>query len=97
MTAHSISSASIISRSQDVVSGNIDGEIVMMHIKAGMYYGLDDVASRIWELTEEPLRVDTLIDRLLDEYNVDRTTCERDVLDFLEDLHQGNILEIVLG
>jgi len=65
-----------------------------MSIENGEYYGLDDIGSRIWELIEKPVKVSNLIDTLLERFDVDRGTCEKDVLKFLNDLNGDNILVV---
>ena len=85
---------SVIVRSSELVSSDIDGEVVMMSIENGKYYGLDKVGSRIWEVLENSLSVSELIDQLLVEFEVERETCEKDVMYFLQKLDDDNMLEI---
>ena len=87
-----ISKESIIKQVDDIVASEIDGETVMMSIENGQYYGLDFIGSHIWELIKTPIKVSDLIDTLLEKYDVDGDTCQRDVLAFLNDLNQDNIL-----
>ncbi|OPY77508.1 MAG: Coenzyme PQQ synthesis protein D [Syntrophorhabdus sp. PtaU1.Bin058] len=89
-----ISADSVVSRSREIVAGEIDDEIVMMSVENGTYYALDPVGSSIWELIETPIKVSELVDRLLLGYDVERETCERDVMTFLEKLHENGILEL---
>ena len=78
----------------DIVASDIDGEKVMMSIVNGKYYGLEPVGSRIWEMIGEPVKVSALIDALLGLYDVDRETCERDVLAFLNELNKAGIVRV---
>jgi hypothetical protein len=66
----------------------------MMSVEKGQYFGLEPVGSRVWELIEKPVKVAELIDGLLGKYDVDRETCEKDVLAFLEELHEAGILQV---
>jgi len=66
----------------------------MMSIENGQYYGMDLIGSHIWELIKTPIKVSDLIDTLLDKYDVDGDTCQRDLLAFLNDLNQDNILVV---
>jgi hypothetical protein len=90
----SISTESIISKIGDIVASDIDDEKVMMSVEKGQYYGLDPIGSRVWELIEEPVKVSELINTLFQKYDVDRETCERDVLAFLEELREYGILRV---
>lgn len=94
MKKNSISTESVVSRVEDIVVGDIDDEKVMMSVEKGEYFGLDPVGSRVWDLIEKPVKVTELVDALLLKYDVDRDTCELDVLAFLEELHEGGILQV---
>ena len=85
----------IIRRSRDIVSSDIDGEAVMMSIEKGKYYGMDPIASRIWELTGKPISIEEMIGILTQEYDVTQADCEKDVLAFLSDLLSEKLVEIV--
>jgi len=78
-----------------MVTTKMDGEIVMMSIDNGEYYGLDRVGSRIWEIIEKPVLVNALIDTLLDEFEVGREQCEMDTFEFLNQLFEKKLLLIV--
>lgn len=75
-----------VQRNPEMVSGNMDGEVVMLSIQRGEYFGLDKIGSRIWELLETPLKIEEIKTTLLEEYEVDEETCLRDLIEFLEDL-----------
>ena len=94
MTKNNISAESIVIQIEDIVASDIDDEKVMMSVEKGQYYSLDPVGSRIWELLDKPVKVTDLIDALLLKYDVDRETCERDVLAFLEELREDGILQV---
>src|SRR5580700_8940161 len=74
-----IADSTIISRSPSVVTAEVDGEIVMMSIEQGRYFGLDDIGSDIWKRIEQPCSFATLIDRLAADYDADRATIAADV------------------
>lgn len=85
---------STLSQIEDIVSSDIDNEKVMMSIEKGEYFGLEPIGSRIWELLAEPIKVSAIIEALLPHFDVDRQTCEQDVLAFLEELHAAGILQV---
>ena len=90
----SLSLMSVVVRSPDQVSGALDGKVVLLSIENGEYYNLNEVGSRIWELLEQPRSVAELIERLLGEFAVDRATCEREALAFLEQLARDKLLRV---
>lgn len=73
-------------RNQETISGQIDDEIVMVDIEKGSYFSLNPVATRIWELLEQPLTLDSLCDQLLTEYDVLPEQCRTDVTDHLAEM-----------
>lgn len=84
----------MVSQVEDIVASDIDDEKVMMSVGKGCYYGLDPVGSRVWELIENPIRFSSLIDELLLRYDVDRETCERDVVAFLDELRIDGLVRV---
>ena len=76
------------------LSCDMDGEAVILHLKAGVYYGLDSVGARIWALIQEPKTVDQIKGAILEEYDVEPDQCERDVLALLQELAAEDLIEI---
>src|SRR6266705_1817512 len=74
-----IADTTVISRSPSVLTAEVDGEVVMMSIEQGRYFGLDDIGSDIWRRIEPPCSFATLVDRLVAEYDADRATIAADV------------------
>jgi len=71
--------------SPEVLSSRIEEEVVLMSLEAGFYFSLDPVGSRIWELLEkQPATINELVDKLIDEYDVDRQMCLNDVRSFID-------------
>jgi len=83
----------IISRSENQVSADINGETVMMSVEHGSYFGLDTIGSRIWSLIENPISVANIIDILIAEYEVTRNACTVDVIRFLSDLYGKGLIQ----
>ena len=75
-----------ITRHPDILSAEIGGEAVMMSIEKGAYFGLNPVATRIWDLIEQPRTVAELIVSITDEYDVPAEQCQADVQGFVADM-----------
>jgi hypothetical protein len=87
-----VSLTSSLHRNDEFVHSAIDNETVMMSIEQGEYYGLDDIATRIWNILDEPHSVNQICDLLQPDYDVDRQQMEQDVLAFLDEMVKGKIL-----
>ena len=89
-----ISNTSIVVASSDQISSDLAGEVVMLNLKNGTYYGLDDVGARIWGLIQEPRPVAAVRDSILQEYDVEPDRCERDLLALLGELAAAELIEV---
>ena len=88
-----ISISSLVVAAPDQVSSDLGEEVVILNLKNGVYYGLDEVGARVWDLIQEPRAVKEIRDVLLDEYEVGIERCERDLLALLEELVAENLVE----
>ena len=79
-----IADVTVISRSPSVLAAEVEGEIVMMSIERGHYFGLDDIGSDIWKRLELPCSFSALIDGLAADYDADRATIAADVRELLD-------------
>lgn len=89
-----VSESSIVVAAEDQVSSDLGGEVAILDLKAGVYYGLDEVGARIWDLIEKPMRVGEIRDVLVDEYDVAPDRCERDLLALLQKLADAELIEV---
>lgn len=58
----------------------------MMDIEAGKYFSLNPVATRIWELLENPRSLDELCLLLQKEYDVSEVRCRQETEACIKDL-----------
>ncbi len=91
---NSVTMNSIAYHDPEMVAAPMGDELVMFSLDRGMYYGLDDIASHIWQHLAEPISVTNLCSALLDEFDVDRETCENDTLDLLNWLYRQGLVKI---
>ena len=66
--------------------------MVILNMHSGLYYGIDEVGSRIWQMLEEKIPPAAMIDRLLNEYEIEVGECSRQVMDFLTELEKNNLI-----
>ena len=92
-----ISTSSMVAAAKDQVSSDLAGETILLSMQTAMYYGLDEVGSRIWELVRAPIRVSEIRDAIAREYEVEVERCEADVLGFLRELAAKGLIEVSAG
>jgi hypothetical protein len=88
---------SLIQRSTNQIACDMNGEVVILDLKSGTYYGLDTLGARVWSLIEAPLSLTSIRDAIMADYEVDAETCERDVLAFLDQMRAAGLVEIRNG
>jgi hypothetical protein len=79
---------------KEVLFRELDGEAVLLEMRTGQYYGLNQVGTRVWQLLLQHGEVGLLRRALLDEYEVtgDRLGCE--LLGFVETLASRGLVEV---
>ena len=77
---------SVISRNPEIIHSAMDGEVVMMSVDQGLFFGIDTIGTHIWNLLETPVKVEELIEKLMSRYKVEKADCENDTLLFLNDM-----------
>jgi hypothetical protein len=88
---------SIVNVAGEQVSCDLAGEMVILSVQSGQYFGLNEVGARIWNLIQEPKTVDAVLEALLQEYDVTPDRLEGDVLTLLEQMAINKLIEIKNG
>jgi hypothetical protein len=69
-------------------------ETVVLGADLEHYFGLNSVAARVWQLVETPMTVSAICSVLLAEFEVDRPTCESQVLELIGRLAQESLVRV---
>lgn len=89
-----IGPSTVVSRNEEPIAVEVDDAMVMMSIDQGMYFGLEGVGPRIWALLEQPRSVSDVCAALTQEFEIDTESCLRDVLGFLDELRQAQLIHV---
>lgn len=89
-----ISETSIVVAMTDQVSRDLDGEAAILNLNTGVYYGLNSVGARIWNLMSEPKPVGQILEALLEEYDVESERCRNDLVKLLNGLAEAGLIEV---
>ena len=79
---------------KNLIHSDLGEEIVILNFKDGVYYGLDPVGACIWKLIQTPRTLGDVRDAVLQEYEVEAASCERDILNFIQKLADEGLVEI---
>jgi hypothetical protein len=83
----------VVQISDQVVYKPVGDELVLLDFQTGMYFGLDPVAVRIWQLIAAHHPLAEIADTLVAEYDVPRETLERDIDALLEELERRGLVK----
>ncbi|MFN6571186.1 thymidylate synthase [Nostoc minutum NIES-26] len=89
-----ISDSSVVVADKEQIFSDIGGEAVILHLKTGIYHGLNEIGARIWTLIQEPKAVKDIKYILLEEYEVETERCDRDLIALLNDLLAAGLIEV---
>jgi hypothetical protein len=82
-----------------LLSQEIDGEMVLLDLRSGMYLGLNGVGTFVWKLIssrESPVGVGEIVEAVAAEFDVAAATARRDLDQLLEDLSSNHLVHIVV-
>jgi hypothetical protein len=91
----SLSAHTVIVASSQQVSCPLGDESAILNLKNSVYYGMNAVGARVWNLLQQPRSVSDLRDVLLDEYEVEKVLCEQDLIALLQKMHSEGLIEVV--
>ena len=86
---------SVVIAAPEQVSCPLGDESAILSLKNSVYYGLDSVGARVWNLLlQKPRSIGDLRDTLLGEYDVEAESCERDLFSLLEKMQDEGLIEV---
>ena len=77
-----------VAPSADVMLRKVGDESILLDLKTERYLGLDDVATRIWEVVTTAGSIQSAYDALLIEFDVDPERLREDLDEFVQVLLQ---------
>lgn len=83
-----------VSVAANVLAKELSGEVVLLDLTSGTYFGLDNVGARAWQLLAQGLTLAATCEQMATEYDVDRHTLEADVLALVNQLQQRALVNV---
>jgi hypothetical protein len=95
LTALSVTLDSILVRDDEPTAVALAGDIVLLSLRAGAYFGFNRVASEIWSMLAAPCRVGEIFNQLAKTHDADGATIARDVTPFLQTLIENHLARVI--
>src|SRR5205823_10013056 len=77
----------------DVVFRILGDEAVILNLASGVYFGLDTIGTRMWQLMSEHGSTDKVIETMLDEYEVEEGQIRSDIDKLIQQLSEKELVK----
>ena len=87
--------AKFIRRCDNVPSKEVEGELLLLNIKDGNYFGMNKSGMVIWKMLDGTKRIDDVSRALSRKFKVSLAGATKDVDVFLKELRRAGLIELV--
>src|ERR1017187_9559312 len=94
MSERPVSLGEAVIISPEVVFKELGGEGVLLDLASGIYFGLDETSTRLWQLLETHRSLRRVFDEMIAEFEVDPDQLEGDLLAFVADLTHRRLASV---
>jgi hypothetical protein len=84
-----------LQRLENILFSEIDQDKVMIDIERGAYFGMNPVAGDIWEMLQNPLTPQQVIENLLAAYEVEPETCQKETMQVLQRMVRLKLVQVL--
>lgn len=78
----------------EVLSRVLDGEAVLLHLGSGLYFGMNDVASRAWERIVQGVTFGEVLATIVEEFDVAEDKARDDLETFVAALVDKKLVTV---
>jgi hypothetical protein len=93
LTLANLTTANLVATSAQV-SSELSGETVILNLKDGLYFGLNEVGNTVWQQIQQPTPFSQIRSQILAEYDVEPEVCDRDLVNILNELYRVGLVEV---
>ena len=83
--------------SPDVLFQEVSGETVLLDLNSESYFGLDETATRIWQLLQQEGELQQVLETMLSEFDVSAEQMEKDLIQHLSELESSGLVSVEPG
>lgn len=84
----------IVCVSAHQMASRVGEELAILDLERSVYYGLDPVGARIWEVLQAPTALSAVLDIVVAEFEVDHGTAHADLLALVDDLLDNELVDL---
>lgn len=76
----------------DILWREVDGEVVALDPVSKRYFGMEGSGVKIWQAIQEKMTLESLLEKLSLEFDVESETLQKDLRQFLVQLSRSKLL-----
>jgi hypothetical protein len=80
-------------RSDTAMARRVDGDVVILDITSGQFFGINDVGALVWDLLEHDTTRDDLVDAVTAQFDVDAAQARDDIDTLIAQLSDAGLVE----
>ena len=80
-------------RNKDVVWRTLGDACILLHLESGIYYTLNEEGKMLWEALDGNNKLAEIRSKIMEHYEVDAVTIQKDLMEIMEDLIKENLVE----
>lgn len=77
------------------IDSEVHGETIMINVQLGKYFSLNESGTVLWKMLDQPIDEKSMINKLMDEYEIDSETCTKEVTTFINEMLNLKLIEVV--
>ncbi len=83
-----------LTAADDILLRELDGEAVILHLGDESYYGLNESGTRIWQLLVDSETIESAVQPLLEEFEVDESTLRSDITNLINSMMEKKMVTL---
>jgi len=84
-----------VTPASDVLFQEVDGEVVLLSLRTGEYFGLNPVGARTWVLLTQKQPWRAVLDDLLQHFDVPEERLVADIGGFVDELGKSGLVKVI--
>jgi hypothetical protein len=89
-----LSSHTSIVAARETVFSDLGGEIAILSLRSGEYFGLNAVGAFIWQFLQSPRTLMEICRAVEGAFEVDAEKCTRDVVNLIGELREQGLVDL---
>jgi hypothetical protein len=94
MRNNALTDQSVISLAEGQLASKLNDEVVILNLNSGVYFGLNEVGVRVWDLAQQGSSFGVIRETILNEFQVEPAQCSQDLTDLLASMESEGLLRI---